>query len=70
MPLTEQQRADLQSDLGIGADESVFTDAQLDRLQEDAAPRAHSCALDAAAYGAGQSFDLAKCRLARGRDVG
>lgn len=30
--LTDEQRSDLQGDLGITADESVFTDTELDRL--------------------------------------
>lgn len=30
--LTSDQLADMQGDLGIGADESVFTDAELNRL--------------------------------------
>lgn len=32
MALTTDQLADLQADLGIGADETVFTDAELERL--------------------------------------
>jgi hypothetical protein len=32
MALTLTQRSDLQADLGIGSDQTVFTDAQLDRL--------------------------------------
>ena len=32
MALTSEQLSDLQSDLGIGSDQSVFTDAELERL--------------------------------------
>lgn len=32
MALTSEQLADMQADLGIGADEKVFTDAELNRL--------------------------------------
>lgn len=32
MALTSDQLSDLQGDLGIGADEAVFTDAELERL--------------------------------------
>lgn len=32
MALTAEQLADFQNDLGIGADEQVFTDAELERL--------------------------------------
>lgn len=37
MALTTEQRTDMQADLGIAADEGVFTDAELDRLYERAA---------------------------------
>lgn len=36
MPLTSTQQTDMQADLGITADESVFTDDELDRLYERA----------------------------------
>ncbi len=36
MALTDTQRTDLQADLGISADEAVFTDDELDRLYERA----------------------------------
>jgi len=36
MALTTDQLSDFQSDLGIGADEAVFTDAELERLFERA----------------------------------
>lgn len=32
MALTADQRTDMQGDLGIGSDEAVFTNAELDRL--------------------------------------
>lgn len=32
MALTSEQRADLQADLGLSSDQTVFTDAELDRL--------------------------------------
>lgn len=38
MSLSSDQRADMQGDLGISADETVFTNDELDRLYE----RAHS----------------------------
>lgn len=31
MPLTVEQRSDLQGDLGIGPDQSIFTDYEMDR---------------------------------------
>lgn len=37
MALTATQLADFQSDLGIGSDEAVFTDAELERLYTRAA---------------------------------
>jgi hypothetical protein len=36
MALTATQRADMQGDLGIGSDEAVFTNDELDRLYERA----------------------------------
>ncbi len=36
MALTATQRADMQGDLGINSDETVFTNAELDRLYERA----------------------------------
>jgi hypothetical protein len=36
MALTTEQLSDFQADLGIGADEAVFTDAELERLFERA----------------------------------
>lgn len=36
MSLTAAQRADMQGDLGVSADETVFTDAELERLFERA----------------------------------
>ena len=36
MALTATQRTDMQADLGISADEAVFTNAELDRLYERA----------------------------------
>lgn len=36
MALSVEQLADMQSDLGIGGDEAIFTDAELERLYERA----------------------------------